>query len=84
MATTTQKTQKWAQIKNIKKTIIEVANTTFTVGKVLGIGGGGAYLLTNGIQQHNLVFLAIGALLAAYATVVLVSTTHIATKAARV
>ena len=71
---------KITKINNIKSTIKHGFDTLFTVVKTLGSLGGGSYLVLNGIEQNNAVFIAIGAVILAYGIIVLVSLTHVATK----
>lgn len=84
MAKATTKTTKKSDIKsktnNIKKTIKHGFDTLFTVLKTLGSLGGGAYLVLSGIEQNNIVFMSIGAIILAYGIIVLVSLTHTATR----
>lgn len=77
---TTNKTDVKSKTNNIKKTIKHGFNTLFTVIKTLGSLGGGAYLVLSGIEQNNMVFMAIGAVILAYGIIVLVSLTHTATR----
>ena len=56
------------------------AYTALTSTKILGVGGLGAYLITTGMNKTDVVYMACGAILAGYAIVILVSTTHISTK----
>jgi len=88
MAKTTQKTgnKSVKKINNIKesqalKWINLAFNTSFTVGKIVGCGGSSTYLIATGLQQMNVVMLALGAVLGAYGIVVLVSTSYAATNA---
>lgn len=71
------------KINRFKQTVSDIFNTAFTAGKIAGAGVGGAYLLTTGMNETNVVFMAIGAVLVGYSIIVLVSTAHIATKSAR-
>lgn len=77
-ATTTD--TKSVKTNNIKQIIINGFNTLFTVVKILGSLGGGAYLLIAGIEQNNPVFMGLGAVLTAYGIIILVLTAHVATK----
>lgn len=71
------------KINRFKQAMLDAFNTSFTTAKILGGGIGGAYLIVDGISATNVAFMGIGAVIAAYSIIVLVSTAHIATKSAR-
>lgn len=77
-ATNTKSTKRfdWAKIKS---NIEHGFRTGFVTGKILGFIAGGAYLVGMGINQNNVVFMGLGAVIGAYAIIVLVSTAHSAT-----
>lgn len=66
----------WAKIKS---TIEHGFRTAFVTGKIVGFAGGASYLIASGITQNNIVFMGLGAVIGAYAIIVLVITAHSAT-----
>jgi hypothetical protein len=82
MSKTTQKTTKtnkrfdW---KKIRSTIEHGFRTAFVTGKIVAFASGASYLIASGITQNNVVFMGLGAVIGAYAIIVLVSTAHTAT-----
>lgn len=71
------------KINKFKQTVSDAFNALWSTVKVAGGGTGGAYLIVNGIDQNNVVFLALGSVIAAFAIIVLVSIAHIAAKSSR-
>lgn len=66
----------WAKIKS---NIEHGFRTAFVTGKIVGFAAGASYLIASGITQNNVVFMGLGAVIGAYAIIVLVSTAHSAT-----
>lgn len=73
--------RKWYQLDwaTIKTTIGHAFRTAFVTGKIVGFAGGASYLIASGITQNNIVFMGLGAVIGAYAIIVLVITAHSAT-----
>lgn len=71
------------KFNNFKQTVSDAFNTLWSTIKVVGSGAGGAYLVLTGIQQNNVVFMALGAVLVGFGIMVLVTIAHLATKSAR-
>ena len=70
----------WSTIwKNTK----EIAQTTLTTLKVMGVGGAAAFLISTGMNKTDVIYIGLGSVLAGYAIIVFVSTAHIATKSRR-
>lgn len=65
---------------NVWKNTVEIFHTTVIAVKVMGVGSGAAYLINAGMSRTDVVYMALGAVLAAYAILVFVSTAHMAVK----
>lgn len=74
---------KFPDASTIWKNTKQAFFTSIVVVKVLGIGGAGAYLIGEGMNKPDAVYIGLGSVLAGYAIVVFVSTAHTATKTSR-
>jgi len=68
---------------NVWKNIVEIVHTVVIAAKVMGVGAAAAYLIQAGMSRTDVVYVALGAVLAGYAIVVFVSVAHFAVKAKR-
>jgi len=94
MSKTTQKAVKPVETKNNKfkmpnwstvwKNTVLGFFTAVTFIKVIGVGAVAAYLIVNGMHRTDVVYLAVGAIMAGYAIVVFVTTAYTATKLTRI